>query len=128
MNISNDCSETPGQWSQEVWIRLEGVANVDKVQRKIERVQRLKTAHSKTKDMLESQEESRDFHPGTDIASRWTLITAAYSWSEQAIKYLTADEKYYKISEWLNIRVQNSKDNWFNDPYQKHDLALLFGA
>ena len=52
---------------------------------KIEKVQRLLTAHRKTKQVLENEPVTWELHPGTDIARNWTVITAAYSGLEQTI-------------------------------------------
>ena len=60
---------------------------------KLEKVQRLHTAHRKTKEFLENEPPTWELHPGTDIARNWTVITAAYSGLEQTIKYLVAEEK-----------------------------------
>ena len=93
-------------------------------------VQRLCTAHNKTNDMLKREPISRDYHPGTDIAQRWPLITAAYSGLEQTLKFLIADEKSYTIKELLNHQSQsnenNNKSNGGKYPYRTHNLVGLY--
>ena len=94
-----------------------------------EKVQRLCTAHKKTKEILEREPILRDFHPGTDIAQRWTLITAAYSGLEQTLKFLIADEKSYTIKQLRNHQSQGNKEKKSNGgryPYRTHDLSGLF--
>ena len=58
---------------------------------KIEKLQRLFTAHKKTKETLEREPVTSEWHPGTDIARKWTVITAAYSGLEQTFKFLIAE-------------------------------------
>ena len=93
-------------------------------------VQRLCSAHKKTRDMLKRESISRDYHPGTDIAQRWPLITAAYSGLEQTLKFLIADEKSYTIEELLNHQSHSSKgknqSNGGRYPYRTHDLVGLY--
>ena len=66
---------------------------------RIEKVQRLVTARRKTREALEREPVTRELHPGTDIARRWPVITAAYNGLEQTLKYLIAEEKAYTIEE-----------------------------
>ena len=66
---------------------------------KLEKVQRLLTAHRKTKEALESEQVTWELHAESDIARKWPVITAAYSGLEQTLKYLIADEKEKSIAE-----------------------------
>ena len=93
---------------------------------KFEKVQRLRVAYKQTKKFLESQPVTRDFHPGSDIASGWTIITAAYSGLEQVLKYLIAEEKSCTIQELLHKQKQSGNGKNKNYPYRIHNLALLF--
>ena len=43
---------------------------------KFEKVQRLLTAHGRTKKTLEKEPVVWELHPGTDIAQNWPVITA----------------------------------------------------
>ena len=87
---------------------------------KIEKVQRLLTAHKKTKEALEAEPVMREWHPGTDIARKWTVITAAYSGLEQTIKYLLAEENNHSIAELFAFREGKKY------VYRTHDVARLF--
>ncbi len=93
-------------------------------------VKRLQVAYKKTNEILEREPISRDLHPGSDIARRWTIITAAYSGLEQTLKFLIANEESYTIEELINHRSQSNKK--INKsiggryPYRTHDLARLF--
>ena len=87
---------------------------------KREKVQRLVTAHKKTKDALEREPVSRELHAGSDIARKWPVITAAYSGLEQTLKYLIAEEKHKGIAELIGFREKNRY------PYQTHNVAWLF--
>ena len=87
---------------------------------KLEKVQRLLTAHRKTKEALESEPVTWELHAGSDIARQWPVITAAYSGLEQTLKYLIADEKETGIAEL--IRHVNGK----RSPYETHNVAWLF--
>ena len=87
---------------------------------KIEKVQRLLTAHKKTKEALEAEPVTRELHPGTDIARKWTVITAAYSGLEQTIKYLLAEENNHSIAELIAFREGEKY------VYRTHDGARLF--
>ena len=96
---------------------------------KLEKIQRLETAHKKSKNMLENESLSRDLHPGTDIAQKWQLITATYSGLEQTLKYIIADEKFLTIKELIcggtssgNVEGCSNQKN----PYKTHDLKRLF--
>ena len=93
---------------------------------KFEKAQRLSVAYEKTKKFLESQSVTRDYHPGSDIASEWTIITAAYSGLEQVIKYLIAEEKSFTIQELLHKQGQSGNGKKKNHPYRTHNLASLF--
>ena len=87
---------------------------------KIEKVQRLLTAHGKTKEVLEKEPVTWEVHPGTEIARNWTVITAAYSGLEQTMKYLIAEENGHSIEELIKFR--EGKDR----PYHTHDVSKLF--
>ena len=87
---------------------------------KLEKVQRLLTAHKKTKEMLESEPVTREFHPGSDIARNWTVITAGYIGLEQTFKYLIAEENNLSIEELREIREGRKH------PYKTHDVSKLF--
>ena len=97
---------------------------------KIEKVQRLLTAHKKTTEVLESEPVTRDLHPGTDIARNWTVITSAYSGLEQTLKYLIAEENELSIEELIDFVVPQNLDvnetRHGNYPYRTHNLGLLF--
>ena len=88
---------------------------------KDETVQRLATAHDKTKEILESEPVALELHAGTEIASNWTVITAAYSGLEQTIKYLIADENGQTIAELIRFREGKARP-----PYLTHHLCDLF--
>ena len=77
---------------------------------KSEILQRLIVAQKKTNEMFGREPISRDLHPGSDIAQRWTLITAAYSGLEQTLKFLIAVEKSQIINELLNYQSQGNED------------------
>ena len=87
---------------------------------KLEKVQRLRTAHKKTKKMLEDEPVTWELHPGTDIARNWTVITAAYIGLEQTFKYLIAEENSQSIAELIAFQEGKTR------PYQTHDLSQLF--
>ena len=87
---------------------------------KWEKVQRLVIAHKKTKDVLEGEPVYRELHPGTDIARKWPVITAAYSGLEQTLKYLIAAEKHKSIKDLIEFREGNRL------PYRTHNVAWLF--
>lgn len=87
---------------------------------KLEKVQRLVTAHRKTNEFLENEPVTRELHPGTDMSRNWTVITAAYSGLEQTTKYLIAEEKGLQIPELIDLREDNRK------PYRTHDVSDLF--
>lgn len=97
---------------------------------KIENVQRLQTAHNKTKKMHELEPETRELHPGTDIARNWTVITASYSGLEQTLKYLIADQSELSIAELIalaNTRNTNAiKECTKKYPFRTHNLGWLF--
>ena len=86
----------------------------------LEKVQRLHTAHRKTKEFLENEPLSWELHPGTDIARNWTVLTAAYSGLEQKIQYLIAEEQGLHIAKLIEPR-QNGRN-----PYRTHDVSELF--
>ena len=87
---------------------------------KDETVQRLGTAHRKAKEVLESEPVVRELHAGTEIASNWPVITAAYSGLEQTVKYLIADESGRTISELIQFREGKTI------PFRTHHLRNLF--
>ena len=90
---------------------------------RLEKVQRLRTAHDKTRQVLEDELVTRELHPGTDIARNWMVITAAYNGLEQTIKYLVADENGMNISELIELKEEDGKTRY---PYRTHDLLWLF--
>ena len=96
---------------------------VEKVQMsredKLEKVQRLRTAHNRTRQLLEDEPVTRELHAGTDIARNWTVITAAYCGLEQTIKYLLANEKDLTISKLIGLKEEKRY------PYKTHDLSRL---
>ena len=87
---------------------------------KIEKVQRLLTAHRKTKEVLGNEPVTWEVHPGSEIARNWTVITAAYSGLEQTMKYLIAEENAQSIAELIERRGRKKS------PYETHDVAKLF--
>ena len=87
---------------------------------KIEKVQRLCTAHRKTKETLEAEPVTWELHPGSDIARKWTVVTAAYSGLEQTIKYLIAEQNSQSIKELIAFREGKKH------PYRTHDVGQLF--
>ena len=97
---------------------------------KMEKVQRLLTAHRKTSQTLESEPFTHELHPGTDIARNWTVITAAYSGLEQTLKYLIAERANLTIAELIERAVPQNAANHERHigryPYRTHDLAWLF--
>ena len=97
---------------------------------RIEIVQRLLTAHKKTKEFLEIEPVTREFHPGTDIARNWTVIIASYSGVEQTLKYLIAEEKGLTIAELIDLSAPDNADanveGTKNYPYRTHNLGWLF--
>ena len=97
---------------------------------KLEKVQRLLTAHRKTKEMVEREPVTWELHPGTDIARKWTVITAAYSGLEQTFKYLIAEEKACSIEELIEFAVPDNENANHRKrkkyPYRTHNLAWLF--
>ena len=97
---------------------------------RIEKVQRLLTAHEKTKEMLEKEPLTQELHPGTDIARNWTVITAAYSGLEQTLKYLIAEQKGLTITELIDLAVPENTDkvesNAWRYPFRTHNLGWLF--
>ena len=97
---------------------------------KSEILQRLIVAQKKTNEMFGREPISRDLHPGSDIAQRWTLITAAYSGLEQTLKFLIAVEKSQNINELLNYQSQGNeggkKSSGERFLFRTHSLATLF--
>ena len=97
---------------------------------KIEIVQRLQTAHKKTKKMLEMEPVAWELHPGTDIARNWTVINASYSGLEQTLKYLIAEEKRLTIAELIEFvdqkNINREKVSAKQYPFQTHNLGWLF--
>ena len=91
---------------------------------KLEIVQRLRTAHRKTSQTLESEPVTHELHPGTDIARNWMVITTAYSGLEQTLKYLIAENANLTIEELIGRPVPQNAAN--NKRYRTHDLARLF--
>ena len=66
---------------------------------KTKTMQRLFTTHGKTREVLKNERAVRELHPGTKIASNWTVMTASYSRLEQTSKFLTVDERGLTASE-----------------------------
>ena len=97
---------------------------------RIERVQRLQTAHKTTKEAMESKPATWELHPGTDIARNWPVITAAYSGLEQTLKFLIAEQKGLTIAELIDLSAPPNgrldERNSGRHPYRTHDLAWLF--
>ena len=97
---------------------------------RMEKVQRLSTAHTKTKEMLEGEPLTRELHPGTDIARNWTVITAAYSGLEQTLKYLIAEERDLTIAELINYsapkRTGNIECETGKYPYRTHCMSSKY--
>lgn len=96
---------------------------------KMEKVQRLRTAHKRTKHMFENEDVTWELHAGTDIARRWTVITASYSGLEQTIKYLIAEEEHLSIQELIDYAVENIRTNNStkrNYLFRTHNIALLY--
>ena len=96
---------------------------------KMEKIQRLRTAYMKLKDLREKESISTDFHIGTEIAQQWPLITASYSGLEQTLKYLIADEKSLTINELIHRRTLSGNSRCGSNqryPYRTHDLKWLF--
>ena len=97
---------------------------------KMEKVQRLLTAHKKTSQTLESEPVTHELHPGTDIARNWTVITAAYSGLEQTLKFLIAEKADLTITELIDLAPPQhaaiDERPVGRHPYRTHDLAWLF--
>ena len=97
---------------------------------KREKVDRLYTAHKKTKDTLEWEPLTWELHAGINIARKWTVITAAYSGLEQTFKYLIAEEQGYTIPELINYTGPETQDADVGErkkyPYRTHNLEFLF--
>ena len=97
---------------------------------RFEKVQRLLTAHGRTRKTLENEPVVCELHRGTDIAQNWPVITAAYSGLEQTIKYLIAEEMKLTVQELLDFAVaENGEGNegrWRNYPFRTHNLGRLF--
>ena len=97
-------------------------------QGRIEKVQRLLTAHRRTKAALESEPVVLELHLGTDIAQNWPVITAAYSGLEQTLKYLIAEQRGLTIQELVDFAVvENGEPHGRRtNPYRTHNLGRLF--
>ena len=97
---------------------------------RIEKVQRLLTAHKTTREALESKPVTWELHPGTDIARNWPVITAAYSGLEQTLKYLIAEHKGITIAELIDLAAPRNagidQPHAGRHPYRTHNLAWLF--
>ena len=81
-----------------------------------EKVQRLRTAYARTREVLDRQERVNELHPGTDIGNNFIVLTVAYMGLEQTFKYLIAYERGESIEEITAPR----------GPYRHHDLGRLF--
>ncbi len=95
------------------------------VRQKAEKVQRFKVAYTRAKDALELQPRFQECHPGSDIANKWGIITAAYSGLEQNIKYLIAEESSLTVEELINQREHTSSGEG-NFLFRTHNLSALF--
>ena len=97
---------------------------------RIEKVQRLLTAHKTTREALESKPVTWELHPGTDIARNWPVITAAYSGLEQTLNYLIADQAGISIPELIDLAAPPNagidQPHARRHPYCTHNLAWLF--
>ena len=118
-------AQTEGRLAAEVGHLMEHVRSVGDAlpmsgDQRLEKVQRLLTAHRKTKEVVENEPVSWELHAGSDIARKWPVITAAYSGLEQTLKYLIAEEKGKGIAEL--IRRENGKRSL----YETHNVAWLF--
>ena len=95
-----------------------------------EKVQRLLTAHSRTKAVLESEPVVHELHLGTDIAQKWQAITTAYSGLEQTIKFLIAEQRGLTIQELYDFAVEENGARrgrrHTTYPYRTHNLGRLF--
>ena len=87
---------------------------------KFEKVQRLLTAHKKTKEVLGHEPVTWEVHPGTDIARHWTVITAAYVGLEQTLKYLIAEDNDLSVAKLIKLREGKER------PYHTHNVSELF--
>ena len=99
---------------------------------KIDKVQRLLTAHGRTKKVLEGEPVVWELHPGAEIAQNWPVIAAAYSGLEQTIKFLIAQEKDLTVQELFDFSVaENAQANEGvrrTYPYRTHNLGRLFSG
>lgn len=99
-------------------------------QGRLEKVQRLLTAHGRTKAALEGEPVVHELHPGTDLAQNWQAITTAYSGLEQTIKYLIADQRGLTIQELYKFAVEENGERHGRrrrtHPYRTHNLGRLF--
>ena len=97
-----------------------------------EKIQRLRTAHKKTKETLDWEPLTWELHPGTNIARKWTVVTAAYSGLEQTLKYLIAEEQGHTIPQLIDYGQPEIRytDKYARRqyPYRTHNLAFLFSA
>ena len=66
---------------------------------RFEKVQRLRTAYERAREVLERQQIVHELHPGTDIANNFVVLTVAYMGLEQTLKYLIAYETGNSIEE-----------------------------
>ena len=67
-------------------------------------VQRLKIAQQRTREAYEHTFKGHDAHAGTEVASAWPFITAAYSGIEQAFKFLIAQSLGLSVEELVTDR------------------------
>ena len=97
---------------------------------KMEKVQRLLTAHKKPPRRWKASLSRTSCIQATDIARNWTVITAAYSGLEQTLKFLIADEADLTISELVDLAAPRNaaihERCVGRYPYRTHDLAWLF--
>ena len=84
-------------------------------------VQRLATAHERTREAYEDTFKGHDLHPGTEIAGAWPFITAAYSGIEQTFKFLIAAARGQTVEELVTTRRPKGSQG-----YRHHHLGRLF--
>ena len=89
-------------------------------------VQRLKTAHGRTREAYEQTFKGHDLHPGTDLAGAWPFITAAYSGIEQTFKFHIAEAQGKTVEELVATRGPEGAKGGARFPYRHHNLGRLF--
>lgn len=91
-----------------------------------ETVHRLRIAHEHTREAYEQTFRGHDLHPGTDIASAWPFITAAYSGIEQTFKFQIAKAQGKTVEELVATRRPKGEKGEARFPYRHHNLGTLF--